>query len=183
MAESVTPRVGLTKYSSDLDEWDLEDFNRDADAVEATLLLGKAGLASARPAASAATARMIYHATDTDALSYCDGATWRAFYEEAADVLAFHFTVSGSGVCLRRAGNIGFINMSAVLTGVRAAGQTVATIPAGFRPTYECAMTTYNGLTFHPLNIKTDGTIVLPAGVPDYPITTQLNGSASYPIA
>lgn len=76
MAVSTTTRMGLTKYSSVLDDWSLDDFNGDADAVEARAIRGEAGTAAGRPAASAARARSFWHATDTDVLSYCDGTDW-----------------------------------------------------------------------------------------------------------
>lgn len=80
MAETLTPRIGLTDYSAGTDAPSRADFNRDNAALEALAVIGEQGLLAARPPASAARARALYFATDAAAgagrLYYCTGAAW-----------------------------------------------------------------------------------------------------------
>lgn len=76
MAVSKTTRLGLTRWTEDTDPWSRDDWDDDNAALELLAVGALEGLASARPAASAANARMFYRATNTGVLSYSTGAAW-----------------------------------------------------------------------------------------------------------
>jgi hypothetical protein len=80
MAVSKTTRFGVTRWTEDTDPWTRDDFDDDNAAIEAKAAGFLEGTLAARPAASAANARMLYRATDgTGALGvlfYSTGSAW-----------------------------------------------------------------------------------------------------------
>ena len=86
MAVSKTTRFGVTRWTEDTDPWSRDDFDDDNAAVEAKAAGFLEGTAAARPAASAANARMFYRATDTDMVSYSTGAAWMHLTPETFEV-------------------------------------------------------------------------------------------------
>lgn len=75
MAVSKTARLGLTRWTEDTDPWNRDDFDDDNAALEAVVALYGHGTLTGRPAAG--IRGRYYYATDTPAVYYDDGATWR----------------------------------------------------------------------------------------------------------
>lgn len=76
MTVTASPRFGLTRWSAGGDPFTRAQMDGDHDELD-TLAAGYLeGLASARPAASAAREGFFHYATDTRTLTYCDGVEW-----------------------------------------------------------------------------------------------------------
>lgn len=95
MTVSLTTRLGLTRWSSDLDAWSREQIDGNMGALEALAIIGTQGPEASRPAAG--VQRRLYLTNDTERLYLDDGDKWlEVLIAGTANATAVAFTPTGS---------------------------------------------------------------------------------------
>lgn len=94
MTVSLTTRLGLTRWSSDLDAWSREQIDGNMAALEELAVIGAQGTNAARPAPG--VARRLYLATDVERVYLDDGDEWyELLVGGVANASAVVFTPAG----------------------------------------------------------------------------------------
>lgn len=95
MTVSLTTRLGLTRWSSDLDAWSREQIDGNMAALEELAVIGAQGTNAARP--DAGVARRLYLATDAERVYIDDGDEWyELLVAGVANATAVVFTPTGT---------------------------------------------------------------------------------------
>lgn len=187
MTVSKSPRLGLTRWSDDLDPWLRSDWDADNAALELLAAITEAGTLAARPAAAKA-GRFYYDATD-DSLYYDTGTKWIILTRANSDgtvTLANNMTTSGDGSNVyRRNGqvtlSVGFTNSGGTATG----NTSLLTVPTGYRPPRNIPVNLRTGPTTLSAqgNLATTGLLSLVPGSTVFAVNTVFTASVSYPQA
>lgn len=97
MAESNTTRLDLRRWSAAGDTPGRDEFDHAHAQLEALAAGYREGTAALRPAAAAALEGFWYYATDTGALSYCDGVAWIAIPQPSSATPAVTTAAGSAG--------------------------------------------------------------------------------------
>jgi hypothetical protein len=120
MTVSLTTRLGMTRWSSDLDAWSREQIDGNVAKVEELAVIGTQGNASDRPAAG--VQRRLYLATDVERVYLDDGDEW---YE-----LLVAGVAPASAIVFTPAGDVAATNVQAALAELASEKATNAALTA-----------------------------------------------------
>lgn len=145
MTVSLTTRLGLTRWSSDLDAWSREQIDGNMGALEALAIIGTQGPQDSRPAAG--VQRRLYLTNDTERLYLDDGDEWlEVLIAGTANATAVAFTPTGGIAATTVAAALAELDTEKATTSALAdhvndttAAHTAAAI--GFTPTGSIAAT------------------------------------------
>lgn len=145
MTVSLTTRLGLTRWSSDLDAWSREQIDANFGAIEANAIIGTQGTNAARPAAG--VQRRLYLASDAERVYIDDGDEWyELLVAGVANASAVVFTPTGGIAATTVAGALAELDSekataTALTDHVNDTTAAHAASAIGFTPTGDVAAT------------------------------------------